>query len=183
MSGETVPTRKLELVERAAEDEPVPVDADGTDRRSIDYGPLAQRLGYVLRRAQMAVFQDVIAAFAEHDIRPGQYSILTIIECNPGLSQTEVAATLGIKKPNFVAMIDRLQARGLVHRAAAPNDRRSHALFLTDAGKRLMRKLHRIAAQHEKRVADRVGDADYRRMFAQLWAIAGINEGRPTEGT
>ncbi len=107
---------------------------EGAPGGGIDYGPLDRRLGYVLRRAQMAVFRDFFSAFEAFDIRPAQYSILTVIECNPGLKQSEVSEALGIQRTNFVAMVDELQRRGLVRRDPAPNDRRSYALVLTETG-------------------------------------------------
>ena len=97
----------------AAEEEATPAEPG-----SIDYGPLDSRLGYALRRAQNALFRDFFTAFESFDIRPGQYSILTIIECNPGLKQSEVSEALGIKRTNFVAMIDELERRELVRRDA-----------------------------------------------------------------
>ena len=89
-----------------------------SERRTIDLGPLPELIGYVLRRAQLAVFQDFFAAFAPFDIRPAQFSVLTIIERNPGLTQTQVAEALGIKRTNFVGMLDELEKRGLAERAA-----------------------------------------------------------------
>ena len=110
-------------------------DMAAPERAGVDYGPLDRRIGYLLRRAQMAVFRDFFAAFEAHDIRPGQYSILTVIECNPGRKQGEVSAALGIKRANFVAMIDLLERRKLVRRDPTPGDRRSYALMLTEKGK------------------------------------------------
>jgi DNA-binding MarR family transcriptional regulator len=123
----------------------------------IDFGPLSERLGYVLRRAQIGVFRDFFAAFAPFDIKPAQYSILTIIERNPGLKQTQVCDALGIKRTNFVAMIDELEARGLVRRDEAPADRRSYALVLTAKGEMLMPKLHETSAAHEQRIIEFLG--------------------------
>lgn len=152
--------------------------ADGREARSaIDYGPLDRRLGYVLRRAQIAVFRDFFASFEAHNIRPGQYSILTLIECNPGLKQGEVSEALGIKRANFVAMIDELERRGLVRRNATPNDRRSYALVLTAAGKRLMRELHTVADAHEERLANVLGGEAVRQTFAALGKLAKLGEG------
>ena len=45
-------------------------------------------------------------AFAPFDIRPAQFSVLTVIERNPGLTQSQVAEALGIKRTNFVGMLD-----------------------------------------------------------------------------
>lgn len=142
----------------------------------IDFGPLGQRLGYVMRRAQLAIFEDFIATCAADDIRPGQYSALTIIDCNPGLSQAQVAAVLGIKTPNFVAMVDELEGRGLVRRAALPADRRRHALVLTPAGRKLVSALHARAEAHEARIIARIGSDAHARMFDWLAAIAGLSD-------
>jgi DNA-binding MarR family transcriptional regulator len=158
-------------------------DPDGSRAagEAIDYGPLDNRLGYALRRAQLAVFRDFFNAFAELEIRPGQYSVLTIIEHNPGLSQTQVCDALGIQKANFVSVLDILVKRGLVSRRPTPNDRRSYALFLTTSGKLLMRKLHRISDQHEQRIIDRVGAENYRRMFASLQALTASEDERKND--
>ena len=156
---------------------PVEEQATAPERAPIDYGPLDRRLGYALRRAQIAVFRDFFSAFERFDIRPGQYSILTIIEHNPGLKQSEVSEALGIKRTNFVAMIDELERRKLVRRAPTPNDRRSNALMLTEAGKRLMKELHAVSERHERRIIDALGAETHRRMFAWLKTLAGIGEG------
>ncbi|MDP1961529.1 MAG: MarR family transcriptional regulator [Reyranella sp.] len=108
----------------------------------VDLGPLGDSFGYLLRRAQVAVFQRFFDLFAEFDIRPAQYSVLTVIERNPGLSQTRLADALGIKKTNLVAIIDTLEERGLARRRPTENDRRSHALFLTPKGTVLIGRLH-----------------------------------------
>ena len=156
---------------------PVEKEATPSERVSIDYGPLDRRLGYALRRAQIAVFRDFFSAFENFDIRPGQYSILTIIERNPGLKQSEVSEALSIKRTNFVAMIDELEMRKLVRRASTPNDRRSYALVLTEAGKRLMTELHAVSQRHELRIVAALGANAHRRMFAWLNTLARMGEG------
>ena len=151
-------------------DEPGSAGEASSDR--VNYGPLEQRIGYALRRAQIAVFHDFFDAFAKHDLRPAQYSVLTIIEHNPGLPQGRVAESLGIQKTNFVAMIGALEGRGLVRREPSKLDRRVHGLFLTHDGQKLMVKLHKSALKHEARIMERVGETTYRAMFDPLDKIA-----------
>ena len=148
----------------------------GLDQDHLDLGPLGERLGYILRRAQVAVFHDFYATFAEVDIRPAQYSILTVIERNPGLSQTRVAETLGIKKTNFVAMLDVLEQRGFVRRGPTPGDRRTYALFLTDDGIAFVRNLHTLAAQHEQRIINQIGASARASLFDELKALAALGK-------
>ena len=139
---------------------------------TVDYGPLKQRLGYVLRRAQIAVFQDFFEAFSELDLRPAQYSVLTLIEHNPGLPQGRVAEALGIQKTNFVAMIGALEDRNLVRREPSKQDRRIHGLFLTREGEKLMVKLHKSAQEHEMRILNRIGASAYHELFIPLELVA-----------
>ena len=123
----------------------------------IDIGALTCLIGYMLRRAQIAVFQDIFRAFAEVGIRPAQFSVLTVIAHNPGRTQSQVSAALGIKRTNFVALIDGLERRGLAERRPAQRDRRSHALHLTDAGKTTVRRLNRMVDKLEAGMIRRIG--------------------------
>jgi DNA-binding MarR family transcriptional regulator len=151
---------------------------DAMSKRSIDLGPLPELIGYVLRRAQLAVFQDFFSAFAPFDIRPAQFSVLTVIERNPGLTQSQVAEALGIKRTNFVGMLDALEARGLTERRQAARDKRSYALYLTAEGSALMRKLKPVLKAHESRMVALVGEDGRDRLVELLHDIAGGPQGR-----
>lgn len=150
----------------------VGIPAESAPGAAINYGQLNHRLGYAIRRAQIAIFQDFFSAFAVLKIRPAQYSILTVIENNPGLSQTQVAGALGIKKTNFVAMIDALEKRALIARRPVPQDRRSYALFLAPSGMTLMPKLHALADEHEQRIIALTGAQTYALLAEPIRAIA-----------
>jgi len=127
-------------------------------RDDIDLGPLPGLIGYVLRRAQITVFQDIFRAFCAVNIRPAQFLVLTIIEHNPGRTQSQVSAALRIKRTNFVALLDSLESRGLAERRPAPTDRRSHALYLTAAGRTVMRRLRQLVDKLEAGMVARVGE-------------------------
>jgi DNA-binding MarR family transcriptional regulator len=138
----------------------------------VDLRPLTGLLGYVLRRAQMVVFQDFFRDFAACDIRPAQFSVLMVIERNPGLRQSQVSAALGIKRTNFVGLFDTLEKRGLAERRQAAQDMRSYALCLTPAGATLMRKLRAVSRRHEARYIARLGEDGYAQMLALLHKLA-----------
>jgi DNA-binding MarR family transcriptional regulator len=138
------------------------------EQPAIDYGPLPQLIGYVLRRTQLATFQDFMRAFAEVDIRPAQFAVLTIIERNPGLKQSQVSAALGIKRTNLVALLDGLEERRLATREPVVADRRSYALHLTEKGLALMQRLREINAAHEKRLMTHIGEEGRDRLLILL---------------
>src|ERR1700761_2270526 len=121
-----------------------------------DFGLLPDLLGYHLRRAQSAVFQDFAARMDGANVTPGQFGVLALIEANAGLSQTQLAEILGIDRSTLVAVIDKLERQGLVERAARPNDRRSHALRLSRQGQSRFEALARQVKKHESRIARRL---------------------------
>ena len=127
--------------------------------RAIDLGILPRLVGYHLRRAQLAVFQDFARAVGTGELTPGQFGVLIVVERNPGLSQTRLGQTLGIDRSTLVAVIDRLEARGLVERADAPRDRRSYALYISGAGRALLTELAARVRAHDDHVAGGL-DAD-----------------------
>ena len=133
--------------------------------RQVDLGPLAASLGYLLRRAQIAVFADFHARCESEDIRPAQYSVLHVLRLNPGLRQREVSAALGIQRTNFVPLFDTLEGRGLAERRPMPGDRRASALWLTPAGSALLERLDVILAEHEAKFVARIGGAHAKLML------------------
>jgi DNA-binding MarR family transcriptional regulator len=138
------------------------------DHPQTDLAGLDEHVGYMLRRAQLAVFGDFIAGQHGAVARPGQFSILAVIDRNPGLSQTRVCAALGIKRANLVGVINELESLGLVRRDASPKDRRSNRLHLTPAGQRALRSSLDGQAEHEARITQLLGVAGRRSLLKQL---------------
>jgi len=134
----------------------------------VDLATLPNHIGYVIRRAQVAIFQRIIERMARLDIRPAQFSVLTVIGANPGLRAMEVSEALGIRRPNLVAMLDELERRGLARRKVVPGDRRAQALYLTREGTALLRQLKRLAAAHERDVTRSISAAEKRQLLRLL---------------
>ena len=111
-------------------------ESTAQDASGVDLGPLPGLVGYALRRAQVAVFQDFYASFASVALRPAEFSVLLVIHRNPGLRQRQIGDALSIKPPNFAVLLGRLVARGLAERRASLTSRRSVALHLTPGGRR-----------------------------------------------
>jgi DNA-binding MarR family transcriptional regulator len=135
---------------------------------ALDLSGLNAVVGYALRRAQLAVFEDFIARFATLDLTPAQYSVLLVIGNNPGRKQAEIAAALGIQRPNFVNMLDELERRGLAERLPSATDRRSHALVLTKAGSALLARARAMQDEQERELAQKLGPGGREMLVALL---------------
>jgi DNA-binding MarR family transcriptional regulator len=127
------------------------------DNGEIGLDALLGHAGYAVRRFQIWIFQDFIRTLASVDIKPTQYSVLTVIGANPGLSQMAVAQRLGIERARLVHLLDSLEKRKLVKRVRSKIDRRSHALHLTAQGEASLRQFKLLAAEHERHVAEKIG--------------------------
>lgn len=131
-------------------------------------------IGYKLRRAQLGVFQDFLLTFSKMKLRPAEFSVLAMIADTPGQKQTEIAGQLGIKRANFVALMDGLERRGLAERRKTEADKRSHSLHLTPEGVRFVKKMSAQWREHEDRLVARLGGpAERDRLIALLDRILG----------
>ncbi|MGT2438809.1 MarR family winged helix-turn-helix transcriptional regulator [Bradyrhizobium betae] len=138
------------------------------DADEIGLDALAGHAGYAVRRFQIWIFQDFIKTLGEVDIRPTQYSVLTVIGANPGLSQMAVAKRLGIERARLVHLLDNLEQRKLVKRIKSKTDRRSHALHLTAPGETALAMFKRLAAEHERHVEAKIGKENRERLLQIL---------------
>ena len=140
---------------------------------AVDYDILPELVGYHLRRAQGVVFDDFLRTMAAQRIAPGQFGVLVLIAANPGLSQSALARAVGVERSTMVEVIDRLQARGLVERRPSAADRRSYALGLSAAGRRLLTRLKPMVRRHERRVTKRLDDAEKATLIGLLRRLHG----------
>jgi DNA-binding MarR family transcriptional regulator len=146
----------------------VPADAG-----PLQIGELSERLGYLLKRAQLKIFEDFIRCVEPLQLTPAQFSVLLLLDKNPGRNQTEIATTLGILRPNFVAMLDGLESRELCIRIRSTNDRRSHILQLTDKGRAVLARAKKlVATKHEARLSELLGVDNREALLAMLDKIA-----------
>jgi DNA-binding MarR family transcriptional regulator len=123
---------------------------------ALKLGDLPKLIGYHIRLAQVAIFKDFDATLGSEQVTPGVYGVLTVIDANPGLKQTELAAAVQLDRSTVVTVIDKLEKRCVVERRPAPGDRRSNALFLTDAGKQMLSRLRPKVRQHETRLTEQL---------------------------
>jgi len=67
-----------------------------------------------------------------------------------GMTQQALAETLGMFPSRLVALLDELESRGLIERRASPEDRRRHALHLTEKGHSTLANIGIVAREHQQ---------------------------------
>ena len=133
---------------------------------------LDDAVGYWLRRAQLAVFEDFGRRFASLRLTPAQFSTLIAIRDNPGRRQSEIAAALGVRRPNFVALLDELERHRLAERTPSGADRRANSLRLTAAGEALLERAVAAQGEQEAAVVAHIGEAERCALIETLRKLA-----------
>jgi DNA-binding MarR family transcriptional regulator len=137
----------------------------------VELGVLNERLGYFVRRLQVWVFQDFIRRLSRLDLSPAQFSVLVVVGANAGLSQAQLATTLGIERARLVRLLHRLEQRGLIERRPSSADGRRHALMLTRAGDKMLAEATRLAEQHEDGLKQKLGPKRHKTLLEILRAL------------
>jgi DNA-binding MarR family transcriptional regulator len=146
-----------------------PVAVTSSPTTNMSY--LESTIGYTIRRAQMAVFQDIYRAFGEHQITTVEFSVLAVVADNPGINQADLALALSVERPRMVPIINKLEERGLATRIVLASDGRVRLIHLTKQGHQLLAILKRRFAEHQARMSSLLGTNDTSGFLASLWKL------------
>lgn len=117
----------------------------------VRLGPFADALGFLLRLAQIDSFDRFFADLGQFDLRPGEMTVILLLQHNPGVRQGILAEALSIKRAHMAKMVRALGDAGLIRREVPDDDRRAVELYLTEAGDTLARRLRPAVTAHETR--------------------------------
>jgi len=134
----------------------------------IDRSDLFDLLGYSCRRAHTQIFGHAAACLAAHDLPPGWFTVLILLARNPGLSSRRLCQALGVKPPNFVALLVEFEARGLIERRMHLHDRRTHGLHLTPAGRKLSKRVREEIISAEREATSMLNDDERKTLLSLL---------------
>ena len=137
----------------------------------LDLAGLPELLGFHLRLAHVAMYRDFTAAMADLDLTQKQSATLQLVGANPGVSQVDIAATLGTDRATMMAMIDRLENRGLLLRTRSLTDRRRRELHLTAQGEAILVRAIAATKRHEEQFTARLTKAQLAALVQALRTI------------
>lgn len=166
-SAETSPGRPRARRAKSPNGSPPPASAQ------LSLGELDDLLGFHLRLAQAALYRDFAASLAKVDLTQRQFATLELVRANPGASQVDLANILSLDRPAMMAVVDRLEQRGLVLRERSASDRRRQEIRLTEAGQVLLENAARRVRRHDARFLSRFSRADAKALVGWLRRIHG----------
>ena len=134
---------------RLRSSKPRPAHTPCTDTGGIDVSFLRTQVGYNARRAALHIIGVFMERMAAYELKVVEFSVLSLLAHNPGLTSRHVCATLSIMPPNLVGLVAALEKRGLLERRPHPSDGRAMGLYLTQNGEALTAEAEQAVAQLE----------------------------------
>jgi len=112
-------------------------------------------------------------------LEPRHAGMLFRLAASEGKSQQAIGDLIGLNSTRMVFLVDELEQRGLVERRRNEADRRSHALYLTDAGRDVLRQVQEASGQHQAQLGSSLTGPERAQLTALLRRLAdeqGITE-------
>lgn len=152
------------------------MDADDRERERSAPRPigtdLAGDLSFLLARANALSLSAGNAAMAPHGLKVRSYSVLALAASGARPSQRELAEFLRLDPSQVVALVDELQARGLVMREPDPSDRRANVVTATPAGRTLFARAESSARSAERELHHDLSESERETLVALLRRLA-----------
>ena len=98
------------------------------------------------------------------NVTRSQWAMIAVVARTPGASQRMIAEVLEMTEASAGRLIDRLCADGLLERRERDDDRRAHAVHVTDAAAPLLAKLAQIAKENEQEMLAGIPSEDIDRL-------------------
>lgn len=137
----------------------------------VDTTYLQSLLGYNARRAALTIIEGFLERMADFGLRPVDFSVMSVIHHNPGVTSRQLCAALNLLPPNLVGLIQSLEARGLIHRLPHPTDGRAMGLHPTPQGVALMVRAEQAATDLEVERSARLTAAQRKTLLELLQKI------------
>ena len=140
--------------------------------QALDQTVLLGLIGYNCRRAYMNIMTKFTKRMAKFELRPVDFTVLSLLKANPNISQKRLSAAISVSPPNLATLLDRLEERHLLLRQRNPLDKRSQTLVLTPDGQRLCTKAEKAVVELEAAAAMGLNPEEHALLISLLQKIA-----------
>ncbi len=116
----------------------------------------------------------------DHGLYAGQDVLLKSLAHTDGQTMGSLANNLGVRPPTVTKMVTRMEAQGLVRRAASGFDSRLNLVSITEAGEALLDEIDETWSTAEKQAFERLKEKDAKRLHKILDRILSSLDGKTT---
>ncbi len=137
----------------------------------VDSSYLETLLGYNARRVSLLAIELFNQRMELFNITPVDFSVLSLIRHNPGITSRQLCSALSLLPPNLVGKISQMEQRDLLTRKPHPDDGRAIGLHLTVAGSQMMQEAENTASQLEADVSSKLTAAEVKTLLRLLQKV------------
>ena len=125
-------------------------------RQKIETFSLDESLGFWLYRSHIQVSAALRQAFqdAGHDLTPEQWAVLLGLQEEEGLNQSQLGEKTYKDRHNITRILKQLDKRGYIEKLHDKKDKRAFRVYLSPAGRSLLRELKQVVLKHRDRLSN-----------------------------
>ncbi|SMF36474.1 DNA-binding transcriptional regulator, MarR family [Xaviernesmea oryzae] len=138
-------------------------------------GRLNTALGFLVRLAQIKVYEHFFEECGERGLKPGEFSVLWVILHNPGIRQSVLGQRLMIKRAHMTKLIRSLEDQNLVSRRIPDDDRRAVEITLTPAARTMVEQAGDWFFAYEDSVGSNLTTAERQQLMVLLQKFTGLD--------
>ncbi|WP_405493939.1 MarR family winged helix-turn-helix transcriptional regulator [Nocardia sp. NBC_00511] len=94
-------------------------------------------LTFMVRKVWLSMRSAIGESLADFGLTSSQYATLMMTQHRPGMSVADIAREVASSRQAANEMLGGLEKEGLIERRPHPTDRRTHQIYVTDAGREL----------------------------------------------
>ena len=138
---------------------------------------------HLLKRAAQYAANIYMADAGKSGLTQRQYTVLTAVDANEGISQTDLVKLTGIDRSTLADMVSRLVAQGYLQRKRCKDDARTNNVRLTAAGRKALQSARPGAADVDKQLLSAI-PSDKRKEFVEMLGLlaARLDDDPPNGG-
>ena len=107
----------------------------------IDLQRLENMTGFLVRLAQLKIYDAFHESQSDKSLTPARYSLLAVLHDNPDSRPGQIADALRVKPSNLAALLTQFEMDGLIVRVADPGERRAALIRLSSKGEALFQEV------------------------------------------
>jgi len=133
--------------------------------------------GFLIRRLQQVSISLFLERLRQFGITPLQYTILCIIEAQPGIDQISIASQAALDTSTVKDIVARLEAKKLIERRTGEQDRRSRAVSLARAGSQLLVTIEPYIGRTQKELLAPLSESQQSMLLRAIRTLLVAHEG------
>jgi DNA-binding MarR family transcriptional regulator len=137
---------------------------------------LSQSPSHLLRRCVQYANDLFSREPGASDLTKQQFTVLTAVEQNEGMSQTELVNITGIDRSTLAEMIRRMIEKGLLDRERTESDQRANAVRIAASGKKALRSARMASERVERTLLSSLAATDRTKFLKMLTSVVGQAE-------